>query len=99
MRNPKAKKAAKTRAKNARFRAANSKARSAKELSEKTLIEARAQAYSDMEPHVGDIVRMGQIAAMMFDKDEGLFIFATTKLEEMLEEFRERYYAVDFPPA
>jgi hypothetical protein len=65
-----------------------------------TDIEAkRAKAYSDMEPHVGDIVRMGQIAAMMFDKDEGLFIFATTKLEEMLEQFRERYYAVDFPPA
>jgi hypothetical protein len=57
----------------------------------------RAKAYADMEPHVGDIVRMGEIAAMMFDKDEGLFIFATTHLDEMLQAFRARYYAMDFP--
>jgi hypothetical protein len=50
-----------------------------------------------MEPHVGDIVRMGEIAAMMFDKDEGLFIFATTHLDEILQQFRARYYAMDFP--
>jgi hypothetical protein len=57
----------------------------------------RAKAYAEMEPHVGDIVRMGDIAAMMFDKDEGLFIFATTHLDEMLQQFRARYYAMDFP--
>jgi hypothetical protein len=40
---------------------------------------------------------MSEIAAM-FDKDEGLFIFATTHLDEMLQQFRARYYAMDFPP-
>ena len=57
----------------------------------------RAKAYADMEPHLCDLARMGEIAAMMFDKDEGLFIFATTHLDEMLREFRRRYYAMDFP--
>ena len=57
----------------------------------------RAKAYADMEPHLCDLARMGEIAAMMFDQDEGLFIFATTHLDEMLQEFRRRYYAVDFP--
>lgn len=57
----------------------------------------RAKAYADMESHLGDVVRMGEIAAMMFDKDEGLFVFATTHLDEMLQEFRRRYYAMDFP--
>ena len=38
-----------------------------------------------------------EIAAMMFDKDEGLFVFATTHFDEMLQEFRRRYYAMDFP--
>jgi hypothetical protein len=96
MRKPKTK-AAKTRAKNARFRVTKAKARSAAALSDKTLVETRAKAYADMEPHVGDIVRIGEIAAMMFDKDEGLFIFATTHLDEMLQAFRARYYAMDFP--
>jgi hypothetical protein len=41
-----------------------------------------------MEPHLFDIARMGEIAAMMFDKDEGPLIFATTHLHEMLQEFR-----------
>jgi hypothetical protein len=50
----------------------------------------RAKAYSDMESHLGDVVRMGEIAAMMFDKDEGLFVFATTHLDEILQEFRRR---------
>ena len=94
---PKAKKAAKTRAKNTRKRASMSKARSAKELSEKTLIEARASAYANMESHVCDLVNMGTIAMDQFDKNEGLFIFAVGKLEDMLNEFRQRYYAVEFP--
>ena len=50
-----------------------------------------------MESHLGDVVRMGEIAAMMFDKDEGLFVFATARPDERLEEFRRRYYAMDFP--
>jgi hypothetical protein len=28
----------------------------------------RAKAYAEMEPHLGDVVRMGQIASMLFDK-------------------------------
>jgi hypothetical protein len=50
-----------------------------------------------MESHLGDVVRMGEIAAMMFDKDQALFVFAATHLDEMLREFRRRYYAMDFP--
>jgi len=57
----------------------------------------RAKAYADMESHLGDVVRMGEIAAMMFDEDQGLFVFATTHLDEMLQDFRRRYYAMDFP--
>jgi hypothetical protein len=57
----------------------------------------RAKAYADMESLLGDVVRMGEIAAMMFDEDQGLFVFATTHLDEMLQDFRRRYYAMDFP--
>jgi hypothetical protein len=58
----------------------------------------RAKAYAAMESHLCDIVRMGEIAAMMFDKDEGLFIFAVTHLDDMLQAFRARYYAMHFQP-
>jgi hypothetical protein len=51
-----------------------------------------------MEPYLCDLARMSEIAAMMFDKDEGLFIFATTDLDDILKAFRARYYAMDFPP-
>jgi hypothetical protein len=96
--NPKAKKAAKTRAKNARFRAAKAKAREAAALSDKTLMETRAKAYAEMEPHLCDIVHMGEIASMLFDdSDQGRFIFAVTHLDDMLLAFRARYYAMDFP--
>jgi hypothetical protein len=57
----------------------------------------RAKAYAETEPHVCDLVSMGTIAMDQFDKDEGLFIFAVGKLENMLNEFRARYYALDFP--
>jgi hypothetical protein len=96
---PKAKKAAKTRAKNARFRAVNAKARETAKIHHAEIDAKRAKAYSDMEPHVGDLVSMGTLAMDQFDKDKGLFIFAVGKLEEMLNEFRQRYYAVEFPPA
>jgi hypothetical protein len=70
-----------------------------KQPADRAAIDAkRAKAYADMEPHLGDLARMGEIAAMMFDKDDGLFIFATTHLDEMLQEFRKRYYALDFQP-
>jgi hypothetical protein len=57
----------------------------------------RAKAYANMEPHIGNIVRMGQIASMLSDDpDEGLLIFAITHLEDMLLQFRQHYYAEDF---
>ena len=47
----------------------------------------RAKAYADMEPHLCDVVRMGEIASMRFDNpDQGLFVFAVTHLEDMLLE-------------
>ena len=57
----------------------------------------RAKAYADMESHVCDLVSMGTIAMDQFDKNEGLFIFAVGKLEDMLNEFRAHYYAEEFP--
>jgi hypothetical protein len=58
----------------------------------------RAQAYADMEPHLCDVVRMGEIATSLFDcSDQGLFVFAVGHLEEMLLELRKRYYAEEFP--
>jgi hypothetical protein len=51
-----------------------------------------------MEPHLCDVVRMGEIASMLFDDpDQGRFVFAVTHLDDMLREFRARYYAMDFP--
>jgi hypothetical protein len=61
------------------------------------VIKHRAKAYGDMESHVCDLVNMGTIAMDQFDKNEGLFIFAVGKLEDMLNEFRAHYYAMDFP--
>jgi hypothetical protein len=61
------------------------------------IAEKRAKAYSDMESHVCDLVSMGTIAMDQFDKNKGLFIFAVGKLEDMLNEFRARYYAQEFP--
>jgi hypothetical protein len=58
----------------------------------------RAKSYVDMESHLCDIVSRGRIAAQLFDdEDQGLFIFATTHLDDMLREFRARYYAEEFP--
>jgi len=60
-------------------------------------IEAkRAKAYFDMESHVSDLVSMGTIAMDQFDKNIGLFIFAVSKLEDMLNEFKAHYYAEEF---
>jgi hypothetical protein len=57
----------------------------------------RAKAYAEMEPYLCDLVSMGTIAMDQFDKDKGLFIFSVGKLEDMLNEFRRRYYGMDFP--
>jgi hypothetical protein len=51
------------------------------------------------QPADGFVVRMGEIASMLFDDpDQGRFIFAVTHLDDMLREFRARYYAEEFPP-
>jgi hypothetical protein len=51
----------------------------------------RATAYLHIEPHLCDVVRMGEIAASLFDSpDPGLFVFAVTYLEDMLRELRQR---------
>jgi hypothetical protein len=58
----------------------------------------RAEAYSDMEPHLCDVVRMAEMAMTLFDNpDRGLFVFAVGHLEEMLQELRKHYYAEEFP--
>jgi hypothetical protein len=80
-------------AKAAKKKAARKRAPKAAELAEK-----RANAYSDMEPHLCDVVRMGEIAMMLFDNpDQGLFVFAVGHLEEMLQDLRTHYYAEEFP--
>ena len=62
------------------------------------ILAQRAKAYADMEPHLCDVVRMGEIASMLFDSpDQGQFVFAVTHLEDMLQDLRQRYYALDFP--
>jgi hypothetical protein len=61
------------------------------------IAKKRAKAYSDMESHVSDLVSMGTIAMDQFDKNKGLFIFAVSKLEDMLNEFMAHYYAEEFP--
>ena len=61
------------------------------------IAKKRAKAYSDMESHVSDLVSMGTIAMDQFDKEMGLFIFAVSKLEDMLNKFMAHYYAEEFP--
>jgi hypothetical protein len=66
---------------------------------DREITEKRAKAYADMEPHLCDVVRMGEIAFSLFDcSDRGHFVFAVGHLEEMLLELRKRYYALDFQP-
>jgi hypothetical protein len=97
MRSPKATKAAKTRARNARARAIKAKARAEVEISEKAMLEARSKAYSDMEPYVCNLARGASLAMAVFE-DAELFLFAVEQLDAMTERFRERYYAAEFPP-
>lgn len=56
----------------------------------------QAQAYRAMESSVHDLAHMGAIAMDQFDKGEGRFIFAVSKLERMINEFKTRYHAEDF---
>jgi hypothetical protein len=61
------------------------------------IAEKRANAYSDMEGHICDLVSMGTLAMDQFDKEKGLLIFAVSKLKDMLKEFEAHYYAEEFP--
>jgi hypothetical protein len=58
----------------------------------------RPKAYSDMEPHICDIVYMVQIAVeVLHHPNRNLHQFAVYRLSEMLDELKARYYAMDFP--
>jgi hypothetical protein len=87
----------KTRAKNARKRAAMKTERDTAALSEQATIAKRAKAYRDMEPHVCDLARAGELAMEIFDRPE-LFLFAVNQLDDMVQRFRANYYAEEFPP-
>jgi len=53
---------------------------------------------TNMEPHLCNVVSMSRIAAQRFDdEDQGLLIFATSHLDDMLQKSMSRYYAEDFP--
>jgi hypothetical protein len=82
MRKPKAKKAA-TKVK-------------AKPAEVDPVIAKRAKAYSEMENSVCDISRAAELAMTVFDNDR-LFLFAVGQLDFMVQRFRTRYYAEEFP--
>jgi hypothetical protein len=82
---PKAKKAAKTRA----------KAKPAK-IDHAAIDAKRAKAYSEMENSVCDLARAADLAMEVFDKD-ALFLHAVGQLDFMVQRFKERYYAEEFP--
>ena len=94
---PKAKKAAKTRAKNAHKRLAMRKEREAPALSAQTMIEKRNKAYADMEPHVCNLSHAASLAMEVSDLPE-LFLFAVNRLDDMVERFKANYYANEFLP-
>ena len=85
-----------TRAKNARKRAAMKTKRDAVSLSEQATIEKRAKAYGEMENSVCDISRAAELAMTVFDNGR-LFLFAVGQLDFMVQRFKDRYYAEEFP--
>jgi hypothetical protein len=82
MRKPKAKKAA-TKVK-------------AKPAEVDPVIAKRAKAYSEMENSVCDLSRAADVAMKLFD-DDALFLFAVGQLDFMVQRFKDRYYAEEFP--
>ena len=63
------------------------------------IVEKGAKAYAEIEPHLCAVVNMGTIASNLFDcTDRGLYDFAAHHLEEMLDDLKARYYALDFQP-
>ena len=64
---------------------------------ERDFIEERVTAYSDLEPHICDVVKMGRIAVQLHKGDDReLFDFIVFELWEKLEDLRKRYYAKGF---
>ncbi len=82
---PKAQKAAKTRAK-----------KKPAKINNAAIDAKRAKAYSEMENSVCDLSRAATLAMEVFDKDE-LFLFAVGQLDFMVQRFKDRYYAEEFP--
>jgi hypothetical protein len=56
----------------------------------------RAEAYSEMENSVCDLSRAAEMAMTVFDNDR-LFLFAVGQLDFMVQRFKDRYYAEEFP--
>ena len=92
----KAEKAAKTRAKNARFRSKMAKTIEARQQAEQATIEQRAKAYFDMEGHVCDLANAAKLAMVVLDNKD-LFLYAVDQLDTMAQRFRANYYAEEFP--
>ena len=62
-----------------------------------TAIDAkRAKVYGEMENSVCDLSRAAVLAMTVFDNDR-LFLFAVGQLDFMVQRFRDRYYAEEFP--
>jgi hypothetical protein len=61
-----------------------------------TLMETRANVYSEMENSVCDLSRAATLAMEVFDKPD-LFLFAVGQLDFMVQRFKDRYYAEEFP--
>jgi hypothetical protein len=49
-----------------------------------------------VENSVCDLARAGELAMTVFDNDR-LFLFAVGQLDFMVQRFKERYYAEEFP--
>jgi len=90
MRKPKAKKAAKTKARPA--------ATLKLPLPDMGSEAQRAIAYFAMEPYVCDLARAAQIAMVLHDEDPDLFLFAVVQFDKMAEDLRQRWYKREFPP-
>jgi len=82
---PRAKKAAKTKAKKKRAK-----------IDHAAIDAKRAKAYGEMENSVCDLARAADVAMKLFD-DDALFLFAVGQLDFMVQRFRARYYAEEFP--
>jgi hypothetical protein len=57
----------------------------------------RANVYREMENTVCDLSRAAELAMTVFDNDR-LFLFAVGQLDFMVQRFKARYYAEEFPP-